>query len=245
VTPALALLVALAAPLKVSITLRDATAQESAVEKALVAALKDVPGFEQVKSGAQRTLTAEVARIGEGRVLYLGAGENGKPLGSTSATLSSESGDLSAADKKAVRAAVVRLLAPERHVGRLVCKVDVAGAVVMLDGNPQQSGNFEAPVGTHALRVTHPAYRDFLRFVDVAYDDTLTVDVALSAYPLTEGEMAEKLKKPTAPVKKTPWYRSWWLLTISGVALTGATIGIVWAARPGFGFDQKVDYRVP
>jgi hypothetical protein len=243
-TLALALLVALAAPLKVSITLRDATAQESPVEKALVAALKDLSGFEQVKNGAQRTLTAEVARIGEGRVLYLGASESGKPIGSTSATLGSESGELSAADKKAVRAAVVRLLAPERHVGRLACKVDVPGAVVMLDGNPQSGPNFEAPVGTHALRVTHPAYRDFLRFVDVAYDDTLNVDVALSAYPLTEGEMAEKLKKP-APAKKTPWYRSWWLLSITGVALTGATIGIVWAVRPGFGFDQKIDYRVP
>ena len=29
-----------------------------------------------------------------------------------------------------------------------------------------------------------------------------------------------------------PWWRSWWALSLAGVALTGATVGVVWLARP-------------
>ena len=105
---------------------------------------------------------------------------------------------------------------PDRHLGTLNLKVDVPGAVVQIDGRrpASTSGPFELAVGTHALRVTHPAYRDFLRFVDIEFDRPLSIDVALSAYPLAEGEMTEKLRKKVGPKVKRPWWQSWWAITL-------------------------------
>jgi hypothetical protein len=234
-----------APPLKVQLQLRESNPAESApIEKAISEAIKELSSLQLVKSGGARVLQADMARLGGGRVLYLQSLEGAKPLQSTTVTLTGESGELSAADKKALRAALIEVLVPAMHVGRIALKVDVPGAVASIDGIAQSGTSFEAPVGTHALRVTHPAYRDFLRFVEVAYDETLSVDVALSMYPLTEGEMAEKLKKPTTAPKKLPWYRSWWALTLVGVAVTGVTTGIVWGVRPGVGSDRTVIYTV-
>ena len=67
-----------------------------------------------------------------------------------------------------VRAGVTRLLAPERYVGTLALDVSVPGAVIYLDGQRLGAAPL-APhriaVGEHAVRVTHPEYRDFVRFV--------------------------------------------------------------------------------
>jgi hypothetical protein len=240
-SPALA-----AAPaIKVQLQMRESNPAEAApVEKAISDAFKELSSVQLVKSGGTRVLQADMAHLGGGRVLYLQSIEGGKAQQSTTVTLSGESGELSAADKKALRAAIVEVLVPTLHVGRIALKVDVPGAVATIDGIAQSGTSFEAPVGTHALRVTHPAYRDFLRFVEVAYDETLSVDVALSMYPLTEGEMAEKLKKPTSAPKKLPWYRSWWALTLVGVAVTGVTTGIVWGVRPGVSSDRTIIYTV-
>jgi hypothetical protein len=232
------------AALKISLQLRDANVAESApIEKALIEAIKELPSLQLVKSGGTRVLQADIARLGGGRVMYLQALEGGKPLASTTATLAGDSGDLGPVDKKQVRAAIVRVLEPGLHVGRVQLKIDVQGAVASVNGAPQAGTSFELPVGTHALRVTHPAYRDFMRFVEVAYDQTLTVDIGLAKYPLTEGEMAEKLvHQPLKPPPKRPWYRSWWALTLAGAAITGATVGIVYGARPGIGSDLTVIY---
>jgi hypothetical protein len=102
------------------------------------------------------------------------------------------------------------------------------------------------PVGTHALRVTHPAYHDFLRFIDVAFDQTVELTVPLAAYPLTEGEMAERQRRGTAPIKpkSVPWYRSWWALTVGGIFITGLTAGIVVAARGDpISSDRSLNFR--
>jgi hypothetical protein len=109
----------------------------------------------------------------------------------------------------------------------------VQGAVVQVDGHPAQAGTIELPVGTHALRVTHPAYHDFLRFLDIDFDKTLTVDVNMAAYPLAEGEMTESQRR-RGPIahRVLPWWRTWWALTLAGVALTGVTVGVVFLARP-------------
>jgi hypothetical protein len=142
---------------------------------------------------------------------------------------------------------LVRALLPARYLGKLQLKVDVAGAEAQLDGKPlpgAATSAVEAPVGTHALRVTHPAYRDFLRFVDVEFDKTLALDVPMSAYPLAEGEMRERQRKAVAK-PKVPWWRSWWALSITGVVITGAVVGAVYASRPSVSYDSTATYVPP
>jgi hypothetical protein len=184
---------------------------------------------------AARAVAVEATPLGDGLVVYLQALEvpSGRAIGST--TLSLGGGSARApGDRDAMRAALMRILDPHRYTGRVAVRVDVQGAVVQLDGRPVYAPTTELPVGTHALRVTHPAYHDFLRFIDVEFDKTLTVDVNLAAYPLAEGEMSEQQRRALGPVarKKLPWWRTWWALTLAGVALTGVTVGVVWLARP-------------
>jgi hypothetical protein len=139
----------------------------------------------------------------------------------------------------------MRVLDPARYRGRVQLKIDVAGAEAQIDGRRVAAqAPIDLSVGTHALRVTHPAYRDFLRFLEVTYDHTLSVEVALSAYPLAEGEMSERLRR-ARPTRKLPWWRSWWALTLAGAALTGATVGIVWGARPGVSAERTAIYVPP
>lgn len=248
---AMAATAAMAAPIRVAIEpLRDAahgSPEAAEVTRALAGEIRALPFLELVKTGASRLLAVDDARLGDGRVLYLQGVEAGsnKVVGSTTVALSGGSGKVAPGDLPAVRAALVRVLAPERYLGKLVVKVDVPGAEAQLDGKKIAAGApVEVPVGTHALRVTQPAYRDFLRFVDVGYDQTVALDVALSAYPLAEGEMTEKLRRQAAPKRKLPWYRTWWALTLSGVVLTGVTAGVVLLARPGIASDRTVQYRV-
>ncbi len=184
--------------------------------------------------GAARAIAVEATPLGDGLVVYLQALEvpSGRAVGST--TLSFGGGATRApADKDVTRAALMRILDPGRYTGRLQVRLDVQGAEVQVDGHPAHAGLIELPVGTHALRVTHPAYHDFLRFLDVEFDKTLPVDVNMAAYPLAEGEMTERQRRglPLAH-KKLPWWRTWWALSLAGVALTGVTVGVVWLARP-------------
>lgn len=187
------------------------------------------------ENGASRAIAVEATPLGDGLVVYLQALEvpSGRVLGST--TLSLEGGSARApGDRDAMRAALMRILDPNRYTGRVLLRVDVQGAVMQIDGRPIYGPTADLPVGTHALRVTHPAYHDFLRFLDIEFDKTLTVDVNMAAYPLAEGEMTERQRRALGPTtrRKLPWWRSWWALSLAGVALTGATVGVVWLARP-------------
>jgi hypothetical protein len=184
--------------------------------------------------GATRAVAVEATPLGDGLIVYLQALEvpSGRAIGSTTVSLGGGSAR-TAADRDIMRAALMRILDPARYTGRLQVHLDVQGAVLQIDGRPTQAGTVELPVGTHALRVTHPAYHDFLRFLDVEFDKTLAVDVNMAAYPLAEGEMTERQRRglPVAQ-RHVPWWRSWWALTLAGVALTGVTVGVVWLARP-------------
>jgi hypothetical protein len=184
--------------------------------------------------GASRAVAVEATPLGDGLVVYLQALEvpSGRAVGST--TLSFAGGATRApGDRDVMRAALMRILDPGRYTGRLQVRVDVQGAIVQVDGHPAQAGLIELPVGTHALRVTHPAYHDFLRFLDVEFDKTQPVDVNMALYPLAEGEMTERQRRGLPVMhKKVPWWRTWWALSLAGVALTGVTVGVVWLARP-------------
>jgi|GEM_PF-3444150 len=196
-------------------------------------------------TGAERVLIVDAAKLGDGRVLYLQAVDpSGKTPISTTVPLQNASGELSQADLPRLRAELVRVLAPSRYVGTLAVRADVSGAEVLVDGRSRGGAITELGVGTHSVRVTHPAYRDFLRFVEVDFGKVITLEANLSAYPLAEGEMQEKMRRQGKP-KPVPWFRSWWFLTTCGVALAGATTGIVWSLRPGIGADQSVIYNNP
>jgi hypothetical protein len=270
VTRALAMLllfstVARAAPLKVAIVpLHDSNpglADAAVLEQALLEAVRDTPWIQlanlgggklqpftalKAPHGTQRVLTLEIARLGEGRVAFVQAldGAGSRAVGSTTVSLPG-AGPLDGAARARLRAALVKAVDPSRYVGRLNVRVDVPGAEVQLDGRRAQAGTpLEITVGTHALRVTHPQYRDFLRFVDVEFDRAQQLDVGLAAYPLAEGEMIERQRQNAAAAKRRiPWYRSWWALTIAGAALTAVTAGAIYATRPSIAADRTVTFR--
>jgi hypothetical protein len=199
------------------------------------------------ESGAARALVVDVAHLGEGVVVYLQSldADSGKQLLSTTASLPTAA-HLGPEARGALRGAVVRVLDPQRYVGHLVLRLDVKGAEVQVDGRPlteEPTRPLELAVGTHALRVTHPAYHDFLRFIDVEFDKAVVLEVPLAAYPRAVGEMAERAKRRAAAPMALPWYRTWWALGAAGVILTGATIGIVYAARPVIESDRTIHYQ--
>ncbi|HZS38554.1 MAG TPA: PEGA domain-containing protein, partial [Polyangia bacterium] len=198
------------------------------------------------ETGAQRVLTVEIARLGEGRVAFLQAIDAaGKSPASTTVSLPGADRP-SAAERVQLRAALVKVVDAARYVGRLDVRVDVPGAEVQLDGRRRATyGTVELPVGTHALRVTHPAYHDFLRFIDVEFDRAVTLDVALSAYPLAEGEMSERQRQLARKPKPVPWYRSWWALSICGAVVAATTAGIIYGTRPSISADRSVTFQPP
>jgi hypothetical protein len=197
--------------------------------------------------GATRAVAIEATPLGEGLVVYLQALEapSGRAIGSTTVSLGGGT-TRAPGDRDVMRAALMRILDPMRYTGRLQVHLDVTGAVVQIDGHPAQAGLTELPVGTHALRVTHPAYHDFLRFLDVEFDKTLPVEVNMAAYPLAEGEMTERQRRglPIAQ-RRVPWWRTWWALTLAGVAITGVTVGVVWLARPWLAHGESSTAYAP
>lgn len=212
--------------------------------------------------GAEWVLLVDVVRLADGEVVYLRALDvtSGRALASTTATVSGV-GTVSGAaigvadgDRRALRAALVRVLEPGRYTGRLELRLDVPGAEVVLDGKAMPGTNraakrldLELPAGTHALRVTHTAYHDYVRFVDIEYGQKLELDVSLAAFPLAEGEMSEAARTaraaPVPPPKRTPWYGRWWVIGSASLLLAGAAATAVVVTRPGITSDNTVIYR--
>jgi hypothetical protein len=126
------------------------------------------------------------------------------------------------------RSAAVRLLDPARYTGQLQVDVDVVGASVYVNGKLIGKSPIAAKpfaVGTHALRVTHPEYRDFVRFVDVEFDQTAVVKADLHEFPIVQTDV-EDLGPGTKVNEIAPrWYRSWWAVAAFGVvAFSGALL---------------------
>ncbi len=200
------------------------------------------------EAGARQLVTVDAAELGDGAVIYLQAVEvpSGRALGSTTAPIGSVSEVAADRHRAVLRAALVRLLEPTRYQGTLALHVDTDGAAVEVDGRVvDAAAPVLLPVGTHALRVTHPRYHDYLRFVDIEFERSITLDVPLAAYPLAEGEMAAELQKAPAVKKRRPWYGSPWLWAGAAVLVAGATLGIVYGVRGGLEFDRGLIYRAP
>jgi hypothetical protein len=193
--------------------------------------------------GAQVVVAGEVSELGEGQVAYLKAVDvkSEKEIGSTTAVFGAAAADARKAESKA---AAYRLLAPREYVGTLKLAIDAPGATVYLDGRKvakSPAGPLVVAVGTHALRVTHEQYRDFVRFVDVKFDETTTLDVPMTAFPVVTDEMRQKeAQRRAGPTEPLPWYRKWYTVAGVGVGAVVITAVVVSLVAGSIDSDREV-----
>ena len=178
--------------------------------------------------GASVVIDGEVGGLGDSKVVYLAATDtaSGKELRSTTlsvgAKLDAGGGPTGAA---------VRLLEPDRYRGVLRFVIDAKGATVYVNGTKIALGaknEIALPVGTQAVRVTHPEYRDFVRFIEVPYNRTTDIAVGMTAYPIIKHDLQGKpINSDTVQYIDPPWYRRPLFVAGGGVLLTVATAVIV------------------
>jgi hypothetical protein len=199
---------------------------------------------------ASHVVFGEVGGLGDVQVVYLvlvDAG-SGKEVRRTQVSLAAE-----AAEQGGLKGGAVRLLDPDKFLGRLAITTPVKDAVIYVDG--RRLGKTPAPatplaVGAHALRVTHPEHRDYVRFVDVGFDHETTVPVELVPYDAIDTELGTTGPgKPKSNVTYVdvppPWYRRWYTIAGFGAAvLTGAIIVGV-ATADGVPFDASGTVKPP
>ena len=169
--------------------------------------------------GAQIVVTGEVGGLGESKVVYLDAVDVGAGRELRATTLAVGSQD----DALATDAAMVRLLDPDRYKGSVHFAIDVAGATVFVNGAKVTlgtDGTLALPVGTQAVRVTHPEYHDFVRFIDVPYGKTSELAVGMQQYPIIQHDVKGL---PTSRDHVTyidpPVWRRWYVVTPVALAL--------------------------
>jgi hypothetical protein len=197
--------------------------------------------------GAGAVVHGELGGLGEVKVVYLKLVDvaDGRELRSTTLELSA---DGTAAD--AARAAAYRLLAPERYTGQLALEIDVAGAAIYIDGRRVATSPATAlslPAGTHALRITHPEFHDFVRFVEVEFDRTETIAADLQRFPIV-GRGVERRGDAAAVVvaggaeggfEPAPWYRRWYVIAgASAVVFVGSAV-LAGALAGGIDSDRE------
>ncbi len=189
----------------------------------------------------------ELGGLGTTEVLYLKIVDvkMGKELRSTTLNLSS-----GAEQALASKAAVARLIAPNQHVGTLAVSSSIVGSVLFLDGHKIAKTPTKAIsvfVGSHALRITHPEARDYVRFVDIEFGKQTTIDATLSPLPgvnqdLTRnGLLGDPNSNTNTLIKRnsTPWYFRWY--TIAGGAAAIAITSAIVFSSDGIEPDLSID----
>jgi hypothetical protein len=175
--------------------------------------------------GAQIVISGEVGGLGESRVVYLAATENGVELRSTTLAVGGARDDGGGPS-----GAAVRLLDPDGYRGTLRFAIDVPGATVYVDGSkvaPSPRGELALPVGTHAVRVTHPEYHDFVRFIDAGFGTTTDVPVGLQQYPILRHDvLGEPINRDRIEYIDPPVWRRWYVIGPAAVGLAILT-GVV------------------
>ncbi|HEX2688943.1 MAG TPA: PEGA domain-containing protein [Kofleriaceae bacterium] len=177
--------------------------------------------------GAEIVISGEVGGLGASRVVYLAAIEHGKELRSTTLAVG---GAHDAGGGPS--GAVVRLLDPENYRGTLRLAIDVTGATIYINGeraSPSPRGELALPVGTQAIRVTHPEYHDFVRFIDIEYGKTTDVAVGMQQYPIIQHDLQGKPKsRDKIEYVDPPLWRRWYVVGPAAVGLaivTGIIVG--------------------
>ncbi len=177
--------------------------------------------------GAQIVIDGEVGGLGESKVVYLGATDVGTAKELRSTTLSVGTKE----DAGGPSGAAVRLLDPDKYRGSLHFVVDVSGATIYVNGSKtplSPKNDITLPVGTQAVRVTHPEYHDFVRFIDVGYGKTTDVAVGMQQYPIIQHDIAGR---PTNSDRieyiQPPLWRRWYVVAPAALGLTIVTAIIV------------------
>lgn len=175
---------------------------------------------------ANIVIAGEVGGLGASQVVYLSATDvaTGKELRSTTLTVGASD------DGGGANGAAVRLLEPDRYRGTLHFAIDVSGATIYVNGTKAPltpKGELALPVGTHAVRVTHPEYRDFVKFVSVPYGQTVEVPVGMQQYPIVQHDLAGKpIDRGTVHYVDPPAWRRWYVVGPAAVVL-GVAAAIV------------------
>ena len=180
--------------------------------------------------GAQIVIAGQVGGLGEAKVVYLAATDvaAGTELRSTTLAVGTD------ADPRGPIGAVIRLLDPAKYRGSLRFAIDVAGATVYVNGAKaalSPDHELALPVGTQAVRVTHPEYRDFVRFIDVRFDTTSDVAVGMAQYPIIQRDVrGNPVDRDARVYVDPPWWRRWYVVAPAAVGLaivTGVVVGLV------------------
>lgn len=181
--------------------------------------------------GAQYVIAGEVGGLGASAVVYLNLTEvaTGKELRSTTLAVGAQ------ADKTGgANGAIVRLLDPARYTGYLRFAIDAQGATVYVNGtkatlSPQST--VLLPVGPQAIRITHPQYVDFVRFIDVGYGKTTDVPVAMTQYKRIEHDVTGKpVNTDNIRYVDPPLWRRWYIVVPAAIVLGAFVTGIVAAS---------------
>lgn len=198
----------------------------------------DVPCLIEVGKlvGANVVLSGELGGLGASKVVYLSAIDvaQGKVINTTNAALGAN------AEASSAQGALIRLLEPERYIGQIAITVDIKGATAYVDGKRVGVSPMAAvslTVGTHALRVTHPEYRDFVRFVDVNFGVANQIKVDLSQYPVVQNAVVQnaKLQQQNIIYHQAPWYRRWYTVAGGAAALLTVSASFIY-------FNRQTDF---
>ncbi len=182
--------------------------------------------------GANRVVYAEVSDLGNSQVIYLKTidSASGKELRSTTLELGKGTNK-----KRASKAAATQLLAPDLHVGTLKIESSVPGASIFLDGHAiaaTPNKPLQVYVGSHALRVTHPEHSDYVRFVDVRFEEETLVKAKLMNLPglsqklSATGVLHNIADNTVVQYRERPWYYRWYTIT-GGVAIIAITSAVL------------------
>ena len=185
--------------------------------------------------GAQVVIAGEVGGLGESQVVYLSATDvaSAKELRSTTLTVGAKD------DGGGPTGAAVRLLDPDHYRGTLHVNLDVAHATIYLNGTKVElspKGELSLPVGTHALRATHPEYHDYVKFVSVTFGQTTEVPIGMQQYPIVQHDIAGKpTNRDQISYIDPPLWRRWYVAGPAVVAvglITAIIVGVAAHDRP-------------
>jgi hypothetical protein len=184
--------------------------------------------------GAQIVITGEVGGLGASQVVYLGATDVGTAKELRSTTLAMGTDDTAGG----ATGAAVRLLDPDRYRGVVHFTIDAPNATVFVNGTKQPlsgQGTVSLPVGTQAIRVTHPEYHDFVKFVDVGYGRTTEVPVGMTQYPIVEQSVKGRpTNRDRVEYIEPPLWRRWYVVGPAAAVLAIAAGAIAYKVAHHF-----------